>query len=71
MPRFFIVEQVAMKHLDGKFFGLLTSASLLLLASHCGGGGTLAIVKLELDGAEVPVTDFAARHGATGMLLGS
>ncbi len=40
------------------------------LVAHCGGGGTLAILKLELDGAEVPVTDFAAMHGATGVPLG-
>jgi hypothetical protein len=39
--------------------------------AHCGSGGTLAILKLELDGAEVAVTDFAARHGATGVPLGS
>ena len=40
------------------------------LVARCGGGGTLAILKLELDGAEVSATDFAATHGATGASLG-
>ena len=40
------------------------------LIARCGGGGTLAILKLELDGAEVSATDFAATHGATGVPLG-
>jgi len=40
------------------------------LVARCGGGGTLAILKLELDGAEVSATDLAAAHGATGMSLG-
>jgi methionyl-tRNA formyltransferase len=40
------------------------------LIVRCGGGGTLAILKLELAGAEVSATDFAAMHGATGVPLG-
>ena len=40
------------------------------LVVRCGGGGTLAILKLELDGAEVSATDFAAMRGATGVPLG-
>jgi methionyl-tRNA formyltransferase len=40
------------------------------LIARCGGGGTLAILKLELDGAEVSATDFAATHGPTGVPLG-
>lgn len=42
--------------------------------ARCGGGGSLAILKLELDGAAVSATDFAATHaagyGATGVPLG-
>jgi methionyl-tRNA formyltransferase len=40
------------------------------LVARCGGGGALEILKLELDGAEVSATDFAATHGATGVPLG-
>jgi methionyl-tRNA formyltransferase len=40
------------------------------LVARCGGGGALAILKLELDGAEVSATDFAATHGVTGVPLG-
>jgi len=40
------------------------------LVARCGGGGSLAILKLELDGAVVSATDFAATHGATGVPLG-
>jgi methionyl-tRNA formyltransferase len=40
------------------------------LVARCGGGGGLAILKLETDGAEESATDFAARHGAIGVRLG-
>src|ERR1700682_4218063 len=44
------------------------------LVARCGGGGALAILKLELDGVAVSATDFAATHaatrGATGVPLG-
>ena len=44
------------------------------LVARCGGGGALAILKLELDGATVSATDFAATHpatrGAPGVPLG-
>jgi methionyl-tRNA formyltransferase len=40
------------------------------LVARCGGGGALAILRLELDGAEVSATDFAATHGVTGVPLG-
>jgi methionyl-tRNA formyltransferase len=40
------------------------------LVARCGGGGTLAVLKLELDGAEVSAMDFEATHGATGVPLG-
>jgi methionyl-tRNA formyltransferase len=40
------------------------------LVARCGGGGALAILELELDGAVVSAKDFAAAHGATGAPLG-
>jgi len=39
------------------------------LVARCGGGGSLAILKLEFDGAVVSATDFAGTH-ATGVSLG-
>ena len=44
------------------------------LVARCGGGGALAILELEVDGAEVSARDFAATHGvaygAMGVPLG-
>ena len=40
------------------------------LVANCGGGGTLAVLELEVDGAEVSARDFAATHGAIGVPLG-
>jgi methionyl-tRNA formyltransferase len=34
------------------------------LVARCGGGGALAILELEVDGAGVSARDFAATHGA-------
>ncbi len=34
------------------------------LVARCGGGGALAILELEVDGAEVSARDFVATHGA-------
>jgi methionyl-tRNA formyltransferase len=33
------------------------------IIAHCGGGGSLAIVQMEIDGKEVSPADFAAGHG--------
>jgi methionyl-tRNA formyltransferase len=40
------------------------------LVARCGGGGSLAILELEVDGAEVSARDFAATHGAAYGAIG-
>jgi methionyl-tRNA formyltransferase len=44
------------------------------LVARCGGGGALAVLELEVDGAMVSASDFTARYGAaygaTGAALG-
>ncbi len=34
-----------------------------MLVAHCGGGGSLRVLELEIDGRQVDVEDFAARYG--------
>jgi methionyl-tRNA formyltransferase len=40
------------------------------LVARCGGGGALAILELEVDGAEVSARNFAATHGAAYGAIG-
>jgi methionyl-tRNA formyltransferase len=40
------------------------------IVAHCGGGGTLAVLELEIDGAPVSAAEFTALHGAGGVPLG-
>lgn len=40
------------------------------LVAHCGGGGALSILALEVDGAPMSVADFAATRGAKSAPLG-
>ncbi len=40
------------------------------LFAHCGGGGTLAVLALEIDGNAVDATTFAARFGSAPVSLG-
>jgi methionyl-tRNA formyltransferase len=40
------------------------------IIATCGGGGSLSILALEVDGAPVSVTTFAAAHGGTRVPLG-
>jgi methionyl-tRNA formyltransferase len=40
------------------------------LLAHCGGGGTLQVLSLEVDGAELAPAAFAARFGAAPTVLG-
>jgi methionyl-tRNA formyltransferase len=40
------------------------------LVARCGGGGTLAILDLEIGGAPVSAKEFAAAHGAIAVPLG-
>jgi methionyl-tRNA formyltransferase len=40
------------------------------LVAHCGGGGTLALIALEVDGRPMPAAAFAARFGAAPVALG-
>ncbi len=35
-----------------------------IMIAHCGGGGRLAILALEIDGQAVDATQFAQRFGA-------
>jgi methionyl-tRNA formyltransferase len=41
------------------------------IVAHCGGGGTLAVLELEIDGAAVSASEFARIHGAGGEPLGA
>jgi methionyl-tRNA formyltransferase len=41
-----------------------------LILARCGGGGSLAILELEIDGAPVVASDFAARYGTVAVALG-
>ena len=40
------------------------------LFAHCGGGGTVAVLALEIDGNAVDATTFAARFGSAPVSLG-
>lgn len=40
------------------------------MVARCRGGGALAVLELEIDGALVSVSDFAARHGTRAIPLG-
>jgi methionyl-tRNA formyltransferase len=40
------------------------------VVARCGGGGSLAILELEIDGTPVSASDFAARHGDLAVPLG-
>jgi methionyl-tRNA formyltransferase len=40
------------------------------LVAHCGGGGLLRVLELEVDGDAVAASDFAARFGAAPAALG-
>lgn len=42
-----------------------------LLVAHCGGGGALAILALEIDGVPVDTITFAQRFGDRGVALGN
>jgi len=39
------------------------------IVAHCGGGGALAVLELEIDGAPVSAVEFAAIHGASRVPL--
>ncbi|MEO5700272.1 MAG: formyltransferase [Casimicrobiaceae bacterium] len=41
------------------------------LVAHCGGGGTLQVLRLEIEGAPVTAADFRADLGAAPVLLGA
>ncbi len=41
------------------------------LHAHCGGGGTLHVLALELDGTQISPPEFAARFGSAPVPLGS
>jgi hypothetical protein len=41
------------------------------MIAHCGGGGRIAILALEIDGQVVDAAQFAQRFGAAPVALGN